>query len=139
MCDCEDVKRLTVLLNMERLKTKIYRQIIEQKVDLKLDDKTEDIINEVIVRKCSPRKLSGKREERPYERIEEKREEKREEQPKTEKRKFKAFPKIIEEAELVYGENNEKADADIKHEVVNNFGIFDITVSNLEIKKVLKL
>jgi hypothetical protein len=127
MCDCTEVKRLTVLLNMERLKTKIYRQIIEQKIDIKLDDRVDDIINEVVVKKCSPAKRSVEDiRNKPESRYDIKLEP---------KRKYKLFPKTIEESDVTYGENNTLVDSNIKEEVTEKFGLVDISVSNLEIKR----
>lgn len=52
MCDCHtEITRLKAIVAMEKLKTKLYKQIIEQKLDIKLDDRTEEIINEMLCKK----------------------------------------------------------------------------------------
>ena len=135
MCDCSEVKRLTMLLNMERLKAKIYRQIIEQKIDIKIDDNVDDIINEVVLRKCSPKKRSIEdiRHRSEMKLLESRLENKPE--SKEIKRKYKPFTKTIDETEVVYGENNTLVDSEIKEEISEKFGSIDISTSNLEIKK----
>ena len=149
MCDCEDVKKLTVLLNMERLKTKIYRQIIEQKLDLTLNDKTDDLISEAVVRKCSPASRKSVKGETGSFKIDPVRSDTvkydavksdtvRSDAVKSdsgkqphEKRRFKPLPKSIEETER----EHINIDSEINESVVEKFGNFDISVSKLEIKK----
>ena len=132
MCDCDEVKRLRLLLSMERLKTKIYRQFIEQKIDVKIDDSTEDIINEGVIRKLSPssRKFSPKKitvadlshhstakthSEKP--------------------RKFKPFPKSIEETEVQHSDGGQNVEIHLSDIVKEQFGIFDLPAKKIEIKK----
>jgi hypothetical protein len=131
MCDCDEVKRLKMLLNMERLKTKIYRQLIEQKIDVKIDDSTDDIINEGVIRKLSPiaRKLSPKKitvsdlshytplkiqSEKP--------------------RKFRPFPKSVDEVE-VQSDGGQNVEIHLSDLVKEKFGVFDISAKKIEIKK----
>ena len=151
MCDCEDVKRLIMLLNMERLKTKIYRQLIEQKINVTLDDRTDDLINEVVTRRYSPpsrktvgspvqtrrlspvamRRVSPARRVSPEHRVSPKKLGKSAAPVK----KFRTFPKCIEEVEHPGDEDMKEIDMEIKDMVVEKFGAFDLSVSKLEIKK----
>jgi hypothetical protein len=129
MCDCDEVKRLRLLLSMERLKTKIYRQFIEQKIDVKIDDSTEDIINEGVIRKFSPasRKFSPKKitvSDLSHHATQ-----------KTQTRKFKPFPKSIEETEVQSSDGGQNVEIHLSDLVKETFGVFDIPEKKIEIKK----
>ena len=131
MCDCDEVKRLIVLLNMERLKTKIYRQFIEQKIDVRIDDTTEDIINDRVVRKLSPlaRKMSPKK-------ITVADLSKHTTPKTTEKpRKFRPFPKSIEETDSHNSDGGQNVEMQLSDLVKEKFGIFDLSAKKIEIKK----
>lgn len=133
MCDCEDVKRLTMLLNMERLKTKIYRQLIEQKINVTLDDRTEDLINDAVAKRYSPpcRKTIGSP---PSNRRISPPKKKPEIKQQTVK-KFRTFPKCIEEEHHPSEDMLKMVDMEIKDMITEKFGTFDISISKLEIKK----
>jgi len=52
MCDCcqKEIFKLQTQLSMEKLKSKLYRQIIENQLHMKLEDGTEDLINDIVSR-----------------------------------------------------------------------------------------
>ena len=134
MCDCDEVKRLRVLLSMERLKTKIYRQFVEQKIDVRIDDSTDDIINESVIKKFSPsaRKLSPKKitvSDLSHHVVQ-----------KSEKRKFRTFPKSVDEGEVQNNsDGGQNVEVHLNDLVKEKFGIFDISAKKIEIKKCFEL
>ena len=132
MCDCDEVKRLRLLLSMERLKTKIYRQFIEQKIDVKIDDSTEDIINEGVIKKFSPsaRKISPTSKKITIADLS------HHTTTKPEKaRKFRPFPKSVEETEIQHSDSSQNVEIHLNELVKEKFGIFDISAKKIEIKK----
>jgi hypothetical protein len=49
MCDCaKEIFKLQTQLSMEKLKNKIYKQIIESQLHTKLEDGTEELINDIV-------------------------------------------------------------------------------------------
>jgi hypothetical protein len=50
-CECyKEIGRLQIKLNMEKLKCKIYKQILEKQLNVQLEDGVEDMINEIVSR-----------------------------------------------------------------------------------------
>lgn len=56
-CECyKEIGRLQIKLNMEKLKCKIYKQILEKQLNVQLEDGVEDMINEIVSRFTSSTK-----------------------------------------------------------------------------------
>ena len=127
MCDCNvEITRLKTVLAMEKLKTKLYRQIIEQKLDIKLDDKTDEFVNEILLKKI--KKLEPTENDNAQKRS----------SPTFCKKTYKAPPKSFEIHEEP---STELVQETIKscHETINKmakdvFGDFDADLCTDEIK-----
>ena len=52
-----EVDALKHLLHLERIKSKIYKQILKQKLNLDIDDSIEDVVNEVATKRLCLRLL----------------------------------------------------------------------------------
>lgn len=52
MCDCyTEICNLKIQLSMEKLKSHIYKQLIEKTLDMKLDDRTDHLVNEIVIKR----------------------------------------------------------------------------------------
>uniref|UniRef100_A0A6C0KTW4 Uncharacterized protein n=1 Tax=viral metagenome TaxID=1070528 RepID=A0A6C0KTW4_9ZZZZ len=57
-CECyKEIGRLQIKLNMEKLKCKIYKQILEKQLNVQLEDGVEDMINEIVSRFSTPQNI----------------------------------------------------------------------------------
>ena len=132
------------LLVVERLKTKILRQIIFQKLAINIDDTIDDLLANEVVRKDEPKNKDDARKDEPKSKDEPKKEIesnpdgiKRESVRKTvEKRRFKTYPKSSDE--VLTESLGETYSDEIQKLKVDNFGVFSHSEITADIDKLFE-